>query len=88
MEIGGKAVDIKKNKGAKWDGKSRVSNDLYRKNFDQIFKKVTDNNAEEIVHGDPFKKEQAELNESYQQSKKNKKDREKTLRELDERNGF
>ena len=61
---------------------------MYRKNFDQIFKKVTDNNAEEIVHGDPFKKEQAELNESYQQSKKNKKDREKTLKELDERNGF
>ena len=28
-----------KSKGLKWDGKSRVSNDLYRKNFDEIFGK-------------------------------------------------
>tara|TARA_R100000152_G_C6648473_1_gene90790 strand:- start:75 stop:248 length:174 start_codon:yes stop_codon:yes gene_type:complete len=28
-----------KNKGRKWDGKSRVSNDLYRKRWDEIFKK-------------------------------------------------
>ena len=28
-----------KSKGQKWDGKSRVSNDLYRKNYDDIFKK-------------------------------------------------
>ncbi len=27
----------KKEKGRKWDGKSRVSNDLYRKNFDINF---------------------------------------------------
>ena len=27
-----------KSKGRKWDGKSRVSNDLYRKNYDNIFK--------------------------------------------------
>ena len=26
-------------KGTKWDGKSRVSNDLYRKNFNKIFGK-------------------------------------------------
>ena len=44
-----------KPKGRKYDGKSRVSNDLYRKNYDEIFKK----NPE-----DPFKKEQDELNES------------------------
>jgi hypothetical protein len=25
-------------KGFKWDGKSRVSNDTYRKNFNKIFK--------------------------------------------------
>ena len=30
-----------KSKGRKWDGKSRVSTDLYRKNFDEIFKKNT-----------------------------------------------
>ena len=28
-----------KPKGRKWDGKSRVSNDLYRKNFNEIFNK-------------------------------------------------
>ena len=51
------AVD--KNKGRKWDGKSRVSNDLYRKNFDEIF----------------GKKEQDKLKESYEQSLRNKKER-------------
>ena len=34
-------------KGRKFDGKSRVSNDLYRKNYDEIFKK----------NSDPFDKE-------------------------------
>ena len=29
----------KKDKGRKWDGRSRVSNDLYRKNFEKIFGK-------------------------------------------------
>ena len=48
------------NKKPKWDGKSRVSNDLYRKRFDEIF----------------GKKEQEELSESYKQSLKNKKERE------------
>jgi len=28
-----------KEKGKQWDGKSRVSNDLYRKRFDEIFKR-------------------------------------------------
>ena len=28
-----------KSRGRKWDGKSRVSNNLYRKRFDEIFKK-------------------------------------------------
>jgi ribonucleotide reductase alpha subunit len=71
-----------KDKGRKWDGKSRVSNDLYRKNFDEIFKK-------RVMEGkDPFMKEQDELKESYEQSKKAKKEREKLLKELEERNGF
>ena len=61
-----------KSKGLKWDGKSRVSNDLYRKNFDEIF----------------GKKEQDELKESYEQSKKAKKEREELLKEIAERNGF
>jgi|8_EtaG_2_1085327.scaffolds.fasta_scaffold149866_2 hypothetical protein len=84
MEIGGKAMATEKNKGTKWDGKSRVSNDLYRKNFDDI-----------------FKKEQDELKESFEQSKRNKKERNpfdievketkisnKELKEIMDRNGF
>ena len=60
-----------KSKGRKWDGKSRVSTDLYRKNFDEIFKK-------RVMEGkDPFMKEQEELNESYKQSLRAKKEREK-----------
>ena len=47
-----------KNKKSKWDGKSRVSNDLYRKNFDLIFKKVTDDNAEKFVHNQDKENEQ------------------------------
>ncbi len=67
-----------KDRGRKWDGKSRVSNDTYRKNFNDIFKKTED----------PFKKEQDELKESYEQSKLNKEEREKELKELSDRNGF
>ena len=66
-------------RGRKYDGKSRVSTDLYRKNYDEIFKK----NPEE-----PFKKEQDELKESYEQSKLNKKEREELLKEIVDRNGF
>ena len=61
-----------KSKGQKWDGKSRVSNDLYRKNFDEIF----------------GKKEQDELKKSYEQSKANKKEREELLKKIADRNGF
>ena len=49
----------KKENGIKWDGISRVSNDVYRKRFDEIF----------------GKKENDELKESYEQSLKNKKER-------------
>jgi len=58
-----------KNKGMKWDGKSRVSTDLYRKRHEEIF----------------GKKQQEELTESYKQSLRNKKEREdneKYLKEL------
>ncbi len=73
-------TESKKEKGRKWDGKSRVSNDLYRKNYNKIFQKKS--------QPDPFKQEQDELKESYEQSKASKKEREKLLKELDERNGF
>ena len=69
-------------RGRKFDGKSRVSNDLYRKNWDEIFKK-------RVMEGeDPFMKEQEELKESYEQSKLNKKEREELLKKIEERNGF
>ena len=48
-----------KPKGRKWDGKSRVSTDLYRNRWNEIF----------------GKKEQDELKESYEQSLRNKKER-------------
>ena len=48
-----------KSKKSKWDGRSRISNELFRKNFDEIF----------------GKKEDDELKESYKQSVKNKKER-------------
>ena len=73
-----------KSKGTKWDGKSRVSTDLYRKNFNDI-----------------FKKEQDELNESYKQSIRNKKERDpfdkevkeesisdEEFKKIEDRNGF
>ena len=37
---------------------------------------------------DPFMKEQDELKESYEQSKKSKQEREKLLKKLEDRNGF
>ena len=73
---------MSKDRGRKWDGKSRVSNDKYRKNWDKIFKK-------KVMEGeDPFVKEQEELKESYEQSKRAKKEREDILKEIEERNGF
>ena len=47
-------------KADNWDGKSRVSNDLYRKRWDEIF----------------GKKENDELDESLKQSKRNRQERE------------
>ena len=67
-----------KSRGRKWDGKSRVSNDLYRKNYNEIFKK----------RDDPFQKEQDELKESYEQSKRARKEREELLKKIGDRNGF
>ena len=50
-----------KSKGRKWDGKSRVSNDLYRKNFDDIFKKEQDELKESYEQSKINKKEREEL---------------------------
>jgi len=46
-----------RDKGRKWDGRSRPSNDLYKKNYDEIFKEKT---LSELLH-EGFEKEQAEL---------------------------
>jgi hypothetical protein len=75
-------MESKKEKGRKWDGKSRVSNDLYRKNYNKIFQKPSDENAEELVHGDPFK-----VNVK-KDSSISKKKQQKILEEIEERNGF
>ena len=49
-----------KENGRKWDGKSRVSNDTYRKRYDEIFKKEK-TTSELLKEG--FEEEQKELNE-------------------------
>ena len=54
-----------KEKGRKWDGKSRVSNDLYRKRFNEIFGEEPwvepkDPTLSEMLE-EGFKKEQEEL---------------------------
>ena len=64
----------------KFDGKSRVSNDMYRNNYDQIFKKTVSEKSQEEL--EPIKdfyeetqKEKAELEESYKESVRQTKER-------------
>ena len=52
----------------KWDGKSRPSDDKYRKRWDEIFKKDHDK-------FNKLQQEQRDLDASYQQSKLNKQER-------------
>ena len=52
-----------------WDGKSRPSDDNYRKRWNEIFGK----DKEKF---DKLQQEQRDLDESYQQSKRNKAERE------------
>ena len=68
--------------GAKFDGKSRVSNDTYRKNWDKIFKKNLEGsviNVEESFTSKDFyeeaEREKQELEESYQESRRQTKER-------------
>ena len=63
-------------KKSKWDGKSRVSTNLYRKNFEEIFKKGVVNTETTLGDLTEVLKEQDELKESYKQSLQNKKERE------------
>ena len=64
-------------KKSKWDGKSRVSTDLYRKNFEEIFEKGVINTETTLGDLTEVLKEQDELKESYKQSLQNKKERQK-----------
>tara|TARA_R100000781_G_scaffold27980_1_gene20707 strand:+ start:134 stop:319 length:186 start_codon:yes stop_codon:yes gene_type:complete len=53
-----------RSKGRKWDGKSRVSNDEYRKNYNKIFRKIEDPFNIEVKKGKkPSKKLLKELDE-------------------------
>ena len=66
--------------GAKFDGKSRVSNDTYRKNYDKIFKKtVSEDSQDELEPIEDFldqaEREKKELEESYQESLRQTKER-------------
>ena len=56
----------KRPSGRTFDGVTRPSNNTYRTNFDEIF----------------GKKEQDELKESYEQSKRNKKERDNKNKKL------
>jgi hypothetical protein len=64
-------------KKSKWDGKSRVSTDLYRKNFEEIFKKGVVNTKTTLGDLKEVLQEQDELKESYKQSLQNKQERQK-----------
>ena len=51
---------LEKENGRKWDGKSRVSNDTYRKRYDEIFKK--EKTTSELLE-EGFEEEQEYLKE-------------------------
>ena len=53
-----------------YDGKSRPTTDLYKKNYNEIFNKDEEKFNE-------LQQEQRDLDESYRQSLRNKKEREK-----------
>ena len=82
MDLGIKMKSKLRPLGAKFDGKSRVSNDKYRKNYDEIFKKNLEGtviNLEESFTSKDFleeaEKEKKELEESYKESVRQTKER-------------
>ena len=82
MDLGVKVKSKLRPLGAKFDGKSRVSNDTYRKNWNKIFKKNLEGsviNVEESFISKDFyeetQKEKQELEESYKESVRQTKER-------------
>ena len=67
---------MKKNKKFKYDGRSRPTDDTYRKRWKEIFDKGVINNETTLGDLTEVLKEQDELKESYKQSLKNKQERE------------
>ncbi len=61
----------------KYDGRSRPSDNKYRKRWNEIFGKGVINNETTLGDLTEVLKEQDELKESYKQSLKNKKERER-----------
>jgi hypothetical protein len=55
----GERVMATKEKGRQWDGRSRPSTDLYKKNFDKIFGKKEKTLHEELMEG--YEEERKEL---------------------------
>ena len=73
MGLGVKMKSKLRDKMLKLDGKSRVSSENYRKNYDQIFKKTVSEKSQEELEPikdflDEAEKEKQELEESYQES--------------------
>ena len=70
---------MKKEDKPKWDGKSRPSNDLYKKNYNEIFKKgiigkdTTLGDVKDFL--EEAEKEKKELEESYKESRRQTEER-------------
>ena len=80
MGLGVKMKSKLRDKMLKLDGKSRVSSENYRKNFDQIFKKTVSEESQDELEPikdflDEAEKEKQELEESYQESVRQTKER-------------
>jgi len=78
-------MESKKSKGTKWDGKSRVSNDLYRKNYNKIFRKKSrkEKKLEHINLKEKYASLEPDPFDDY-----DKRKAKKILAEIAERNGF
>ena len=76
-----------KDRGRKWDGKSRVSNDTYRKNYDKIFKKKSQN--EKKLEHINLKEKYASLEpDPFDKEVKEEKISNKEFQKIVDRNGF